>query len=192
MSEKCRRKRRPGLTVGLYQPASIWLLTIFSLVAVCRHCPPPIHQLLLPELGRGYCQVNGGRCTQAGHSAYFTDTYLLPSSSLPHVAHQSFRVVIFRLPVSFRDVQEMLAMRGVTVSYETVREWCPKFGQIYANGLRHKSPRRGDQWHLDEVFLKINGRPLPLACSRSGWRRAGYSSASRRDKKAAKNSFESC
>jgi len=40
----------------------------------------------------------------------------------------------------------------------TVREWCFKFGQTYANGLRRRSPRPGDKWHLDEVFLKINGR----------------------------------
>jgi putative transposase len=64
----------------------------------------------------------------------------------------------FRFALSFRDVEEMLAMRGVSLSYETVREWCLKFGQAYANGLRHKSPRLGDRWHLDEVFLKINGR----------------------------------
>src|SRR5262249_11972508 len=48
--------------------------------------------------------------------------------------------------------------RGVSLSYETVREWCLKFGQTYAHGLRHKSPRLGDRWHLDDVFLKINGR----------------------------------
>jgi putative transposase len=64
----------------------------------------------------------------------------------------------FRFALSFRDVEEMLAMRGVSLSYETVREWCLKFGQTYANRLRHKSPRPGDRWHLDEVFLKINGR----------------------------------
>lgn len=52
----------------------------------------------------------------------------------------------------------MLAMRGVKLSYETIREWCLKFGQGYANGLRRRSPRLGDCWHLDEVFLKINGR----------------------------------
>jgi putative transposase len=68
------------------------------------------------------------------------------------------RLVIFRFALSFRDVEEMLAMRGVTLSYQTVREWRLKFGQIYAYGLRHKSPRPGDVWHLDEVFLKINGR----------------------------------
>ena len=46
----------------------------------------------------------------------------------------------FRFPLSFRDVEEMLAMRGVSLSYETVREWCLKFGQTYANDLRRKSP----------------------------------------------------
>ena len=64
-------------------------------------------------------------------------------------------MAILHFPLSLRDVEEMLAMRGVSLSYETVREWCLKFGQTYANGLRHKSPRPGDRWHLDEVFLKI-------------------------------------
>ena len=52
----------------------------------------------------------------------------------------------------------MLAMRGISLSYETVREWCLKFGQPYANSLRQKSPRSGDRWHLDEVFRKFNRR----------------------------------
>ncbi|MEV6576420.1 IS6 family transposase [Streptomyces sp. NPDC051577] len=45
----------------------------------------------------------------------------------------------------------------MTVSYETVRRWCVKFGQTYANGLRRRRPRPGDKWHLDEVFVKIRG-----------------------------------
>jgi putative transposase len=96
----------------------------------------------------------------------------------------------FRFSLSFRDVEEMLAMRGVSLSYETVREWCFKFGQTYANGLRRKSPRPGDQWHLDEVFLKINGRIQYL------WRAVDQDGEvldilvqSRRDKKAAKKFF---
>jgi putative transposase len=64
----------------------------------------------------------------------------------------------FRFALSFRDVEEMLAMRGVTLSYETIRESCLKFGQTYANGLHRRSSRPSDRWHLDEVFLKINGR----------------------------------
>ena len=51
----------------------------------------------------------------------------------------------------------MLA-RGVAVSYETIRRWCAKFGQAYANQLRRRRPRPGDKWHLDEVFIRINGR----------------------------------
>src|SRR6476659_7063806 len=52
----------------------------------------------------------------------------------------------------------MLPMGGVVLTYETVREWCLKFGPTYANNLRSRSPRPGDRWHLDEVSLKINGR----------------------------------
>jgi putative transposase len=62
-----------------------------------------------------------------------------------------------RFPLSLRDVEEMMAERGVSVSYDTIHQWCRKFGQIYANGLRRRRPRPGDKWHLDEVFIKING-----------------------------------
>nr|WP_168500491.1 IS6 family transposase [Streptomyces sp. RLB1-33]QIY76359.1 IS6 family transposase [Streptomyces sp. RLB1-33] len=62
----------------------------------------------------------------------------------------------FRFPLSFREVEELMLQRGVIVSYETVRRWCAKFGQAYANGLRRR-PRPGDKWHLDEVFVRING-----------------------------------
>ena len=51
-----------------------------------------------------------------------------------------------------------MAMRGLLLSYETIRSWCLKFGQTYANSLHRRQPRAGDCWHLDEVFLKINGR----------------------------------
>src|SRR6266478_6496489 len=74
----------------------------------------------------------------------------------------------FRFSLSFRDVEELMSSRGVSLTYETVREWCLKFGQNYANGLRQVpsrrrplAPRRSlpkDQWPL----------PFPLACSRPG------------------------
>jgi len=54
-------------------------------------------------------------------------------------------------------VEELLAERGVLVTYETVRQWCRKFGQQYANALRRRRPRAGDKWHLDEVFMRLNG-----------------------------------
>ena len=63
----------------------------------------------------------------------------------------------FRFPLSLRMVEEMLAFRGVVVSYETLRQWGRKFGLAVANGIRRRPPRAGDKWHLDEVVLKING-----------------------------------
>ncbi|MFF7922313.1 IS6 family transposase [Streptomyces mirabilis] len=62
-----------------------------------------------------------------------------------------------RFPLSYREVEELMLERGVIVSYETVRRWCAKFGPTYANALRRRQSRPGDEWHLDEVFLKING-----------------------------------
>ena len=96
----------------------------------------------------------------------------------------------FRFTLSYRDVEELLAARSIHVTYETIRQWCLKFGQIYANQLRHRRPQLGDKWHLDEVFLKINGVIHYL------WRAVDqYGNVldilvtSRRDKQAAKRFF---
>lgn len=82
----------------------------------------------------------------------------------PHYRHRfpaeiiSYAVWLYHsFSLSFRDVELVLAERGVTVSYETVRRWCGKFGQSFANRLRRRRPKPGDKWHLDEVFIKING-----------------------------------
>ena len=63
----------------------------------------------------------------------------------------------FRFALSYRDVEELLAERGVILTDETIRQWCRKFGQAYANELRRRRPRPGDKWHLDEAFVSING-----------------------------------
>ena len=63
-----------------------------------------------------------------------------------------------RCLLSSRDVEELLAERGSAGSDETIRRWCRKVGQAFADGLRRRRPRPGDKWHLDEVHLKINGR----------------------------------
>ena len=63
----------------------------------------------------------------------------------------------YRFCLSYRDVEEPLFARGVIVTYEAVRKWCRKFGQPYAHQLWRRRPRPGDKWHLDEVFLTING-----------------------------------
>ena len=63
-----------------------------------------------------------------------------------------------RFGVSFRDVEDLLAQRGLTVSYEAIRLWCITFGAAYARRLTRRQGRLGDTWHLDEVFVTIQGR----------------------------------
>ena len=64
----------------------------------------------------------------------------------------------YRFCLSFRDAEDLLAQRGVTVTYETIRQWCQRFGPVYARRLRRRHGRMGDTWHLDEVFVTIQGR----------------------------------
>src|ERR1700739_2363643 len=71
------------------------------------------------------------------------------------ISHAVWLYRVFSL--SLRDVELILAERGVLLSYETVRRWCQKFGQSFANGVRRRRPRPGDKWHLDEVFIRIQG-----------------------------------
>ena len=96
----------------------------------------------------------------------------------------------FRFPLSLREVEELMLARGVVVSHESIRRWCEKFGQAYANGLRRRRSRPGDKWHLDEVYVKINGITHYL------WRAVDQDGnvldvlvQSRRDAKAAKRFF---
>ena len=96
----------------------------------------------------------------------------------------------YRFPLSYRDVQELLFERGIDVTHEAIRQWCLKFGQDYANQRKHRRPRPGDTWHLDEVFLTINGQHHCL------WRAVDQDDhvldilvQSRRNKKAAKKFF---
>ena len=96
----------------------------------------------------------------------------------------------FRFPLSLRGVEELMLERGIVVSHETVRRWCVKFGQTCAGALRRRRPRPGDTWHLDEVFIKINGRLQYL------WRAVDQDGSvldilvqNRRDKAAARRFF---
>ena len=82
----------------------------------------------------------------------------------------------YRLPLSFREIEEMMLARGIILSHETLRQWCAKVGQSYANALRRRRARPGDTWPVDEVFIMISGR------RRSRWpavdqhgKRAGHS-----------------
>ena len=92
----------------------------------------------------------------------------------------------YRFPLSYRDVEDLLAERGIDVSYETVRRWALKFGQAYARRLRTTRPRPDVRWHLDEVFVSIAGKRMYI------WRAVDSEGEvldilvqSRRNKKAA-------
>jgi putative transposase len=111
--------------------------------------------------------------------------YRFPAEIISHAVW-----LYFRFSLSYRDVEELLAERGVVVTYETVRQWCRKFGQTYANDLRRRRARPGDKWHLDEVFLMINRKRHYL------WRAVDQEGnvldilvQSRRNKAAAKRFF---
>jgi putative transposase len=78
--------------------------------------------------------------------------YRFPAEVISHAVWLSFR-----FPLSLRNVDEILAARGIMVSHETVRQWARKFGQDFANQIRRRLPAAGDKWHLDEVVVKIAG-----------------------------------
>ncbi len=66
----------------------------------------------------------------------------------------------YRFTLSLRDVEEVLAERGIDVSYETVRCWAEKFGRAIAANIRRSRPRPGSIWHLDEMVVRINGKRM--------------------------------
>ena len=79
----------------------------------------------------------------------------------PEVIHQAIWVYL-RFTLSFRDVEDLLAEREITVSYETVRRWVNHFGPMIAAHLRKRRPKPHATWHLDEVYVKIDGRMVYL------------------------------
>ena len=89
----------------------------------------------------------------------------------PSIVIQQAVWLYFRFALSYRDVEDMLAERGIDVSYETVRRWALKFGGIIARKLRQGRPRSDRRWHLDEVLCgsttqvagRITGQRTPIS-----------------------------
>ena len=79
--------------------------------------------------------------------------YRFPTAIISHAVW-----LYYRFTLSFRDVEDLLAQRGITVSYETIRHWCETFGLAYARRLRRRIRPLSDTWHLDELFVTIHGR----------------------------------
>src|SRR5215213_4243408 len=67
-----------------------------------------------------------------------------------------------RFTLSYRDVEELLAERGIETSYETVRRWVVKFGPIFARNLRRLRPKPTGTWHLDEMVVSVQGKRMYL------------------------------
>ena len=79
----------------------------------------------------------------------------------PEIIQQAIWLYV-RFTLSLRDVEDLLAERGITVSYETIRRWVNHFGPLIAADLRKRRPKPHTIWHLDEVYLKIDGRLVYL------------------------------
>ena len=91
-----------------------------------------------------------------------------------------------RSGLSLRNVEDLLAERGIEVSYETVRCWIERFGPAFAKVLRGRRPRPHSTWHLDEMYVRIDGRWVYLwravdarGKSLTSWFRASATSALR-------------
>jgi putative transposase len=68
----------------------------------------------------------------------------------------------YTFPLSYRDIEKMMLYRGIEVTYESIRKWCKKFAQAYANQIRRRRPKPADKWHLDEVVITIKGQQYYL------------------------------
>src|SRR3984893_6203332 len=84
----------------------------------------------------------------------------------PPVVIQHAVWLYLRFTLSYRDVEELLAERGLDLSYESVRSWVLKFGPAIARGLRRCRPRPRDRCHLDEMVVRIAGKHVSVACRR--------------------------
>jgi putative transposase len=88
---------------------------------------------------------------------------------LSYARHQFPAVLIqhavwlyLRFTLSYRDVEDLLAERGINVSYETVRRWVRKLGPVFAQRLRQLHPKPSRHWHLDEMVARISGETVSL------------------------------
>src|SRR5437588_12109172 len=86
----------------------------------------------------------------------------IQSRNLPPDIIQRAVWLYFRFTLSLRDVEDLLAERGIEVSYETIRKWVMRFGPAIARDLRSRRPRPHGQWHLAEMSVSIGGKWMYL------------------------------
>src|SRR5580704_18508030 len=148
--------------------SSIWLHSFqgtFALLAKGPVCNPCLRNELSPISQEGHpgfvtplraCGSADGSVAKGMKEISYRG-YRFP----PEIIHQAIWLYL-RFTLSLRDVEDLLAERGVAVSYETVRRWVNHFGPMIAADLRRRRLKPHATWHLDEVYLKIAGRMIYL------------------------------
>jgi putative transposase len=125
-------------------------------ISICRHWPAWRSSALM---------TLGEAASSREHRLGFNAVVVWPMVSISYCRHQFPPAIIrhavwlyLRFTLSFRDVEDLLAERGIDVSYETVRRWVKKFGPVFARELRRRRPRPSSRWHLDEMVVQIGSK----------------------------------
>jgi transposase-like protein len=108
----------------------------------------------------------------------------------PPIVIQHAVWLYLRFTLSYRDVEELLAERGLDISYETVRNWVLKFGPVIARRLRRLRPRPSNRWHLDEMVVRIAGKYLWRAVDESRLARDQREAEKRKHQQSAEDRVE--
>ena len=128
---------------------------------------PSVHRLRQSSADCALYQLlpAGGHVGLLHHPAIPDHGFVMPGYAgyrfPPEVIHQAI-LLYLRFTLSFRDVEDLLAERGIVVSYETIRRWVNHFGPMIAVHLRMRRAKPHATWHLDEVYLRIEGRMVYL------------------------------
>jgi transposase-like protein len=121
--------------------------------------------------GRPHCRISARRgiVTLPGRLRFLwspgsqqNEENQLQRLPVPTRDHSAGDLALPPVTLSLRDVEDLLAERGITVSYESIRRWINHFGPMIAADLRRRRPKPHTSWHLDEVYLKIDGRMVYL------------------------------
>jgi hypothetical protein len=113
----------------------------------------------IPNPPQGLCQDN--RVTREGGARRLTGRWNFHTDvTVPAGCHPACGLGLPAVTLSYRGVEDLVAERGLDISYETVRSWVLKFGPVIARRLRGRRPRPSGRWHLDEMVVRIAGNRM--------------------------------
>ena len=154
------RQRRREMFVPLTHPPGHAQVDFGEALAVIGGVERKIHFLAmsLPGIVTLTAWLRHGRCFSVSGCARYPTVV----TGFPPVIIQHAVWLYCRFTLSYRDVEDLLAERGLDISYETVRRWVLKFGRAYARRIQRRRPRPTERWHLDEMVVVIRGRQFYL------------------------------